>query len=91
MPALNLRLIVRDSRYLQRRDAGNPISFTFLPAEVIIELILSPQPHMPEDYIVLVTDETLEPPVPTTGEKGWSEEVQNASFISKKSGCPFPS
>lgn len=31
---------------------------------------------MTEDYIVIVTDETDEIPVPTEGQRGWGEEVR---------------
>jgi hypothetical protein len=31
---------------------------------------------MPEDYIVLVTDEATETSIPIDGEKGWGEEVR---------------
>lgn len=31
---------------------------------------------MPEDYIVLVTDDTDEEIVPISGEKGWAEEIR---------------
>lgn len=31
---------------------------------------------MPEDYILIVTDETDEAPVPIEGQRGWGEEVR---------------
>ncbi|MBW4582048.1 MAG: hypothetical protein KME42_20990 [Tildeniella nuda ZEHNDER 1965/U140] len=32
---------------------------------------------MPEDYILIVTDETDETSVPIEGQRGWGEEVRN--------------
>jgi hypothetical protein len=44
--------------------------------EAIIGLISQLTQFMPEDYILLVTDETEEALAPIDGQRGWSEEVR---------------
>ena len=43
---------------------------------------------MPEDYIVIVTDETDEVSMPIDGEKGWGEEVRKRISSLKKVRLP---
>ncbi|MBW4582390.1 MAG: hypothetical protein KME42_22710 [Tildeniella nuda ZEHNDER 1965/U140] len=40
---------------------------------------------MPEDYIVIVTDETDEGSVPIDGQRGWGEEIRKriSSLLSR--------